>query len=89
MTTIELQIAMDNNLIAKTRELAIRHFGDDSDASLAQVLELAFRMRLLWSRRVKLGQEETDEAISQWQFPKSLPADEDNVNIRRWLFRRM
>jgi len=54
---IELDIAMENDLIAKTRDLALRYFGDDSEVSLAQVLEMAFMMRFLWSRSVKQGQQ--------------------------------
>jgi hypothetical protein len=46
---VELNIEIDNDLIAKTRDLALRYFGDDGDASLAQVLEVAFTMRCLWS----------------------------------------
>ena len=34
------------------------------------------------------GQEETDEAVSQWQFPELSVTGEDNDKIRRWLFRR-
>jgi len=44
---VDLDIEMDNDLIAKTRELALRYFGDNSDVSLAQVLEVAFWMRYL------------------------------------------
>jgi hypothetical protein len=85
---IELDIAMDNNLVTKTRELAVQYFGDDSEASLAQVLELAFRMRSLWSRSVRMGQQETDESVSKWEFPESQTNRENNGNIQNWLFRR-
>ena len=85
---IELDIAMANDLIAKTRDLALRYFGDDSDASLAQVLEMAFTMRCLWSRSVRIGQQETGEAVSKWEFPESKIRQEDNGSIQKWLFRR-
>ena len=85
---IELEIRMDKELIDKTRNLATRYFGDDSEESLAQVLEIAFKMRCLWSSSIIKGQEETDEAISQWQFPESPVTGEDSDKIRRWLFRR-
>lgn len=88
MAIIELEIAMDNNLVAKTRELAIQYFGDDSETSLAQVLELAFRMRLLWSRSVRTGQHETGEALSAWEFPESTVNLDNNGGIKNWLFRR-
>lgn len=88
MGMVELDIEMGNDLIAKTCDLACRYFGDDSDASLAQVLEVAFMMRCLWSRSVRKGQQETDEAASNWEFPESPVTEENNSNIRRWLFRR-
>ena len=88
MEMIELDIVMQNDLIAKTRDLALRYFGDDSDASLAQVLEVAFRMRCLWSRSIDEGQDETEEAISKWEFPESTTNRENNVSMQNWLFRR-
>ena len=88
MEMIELDIAMGNDLIAKTRDLAVRYFGDDSDASLAQVLEMAFTMRCLWSRSVKQGQQETGEAASTWEFPESTVKQESSDSIQNWLFRR-
>ena len=88
MEMIELDIGMENNLIAKTRELAVRYFGDDSEVSLAQVLEVAFKMRSLWSHSVKQGQLETNEVVSKWEFPESTTNRENNVSIQNWLFRR-
>jgi len=85
---VELDIEMGNDLIAKTHDLAVRYFGDDSDASVAQVLEVAFRMRCLWSRSVKEGQQETDEAVTEWEFPGPPVTKENNGTIRDWLFRR-
>ena len=88
MEIIELDMAMENDLIAKTRDLALRYFGDASDASLAQVLEMAFTMRCLWSRSVRIGQQETGEAVSIWEFPESTIRQENNSSIQKWLFRR-
>ena len=87
METVELEIEMDNELITKMRNLALQYFGDDTDASLGRVLEVAFRMRVLWSGSIIKGQEETDETISQWQFPESAVTGEDSDKIRIWLFR--
>jgi hypothetical protein len=86
--TIELEIAIENDLITKTRDLAVRYFDGDSDECLAQVVEMAFRMRSLWSRSIKQGQQETDEAVSTWEFPESTPGQEDSDSIQNWLFRR-
>ena len=88
MDMVELDIEMDNDLIVKTRDLALRYFGDDGDASLAQVLETAFRMRCLWSRSVRIGQQETGEAVSTWEFPESTVKQENSDSIQNWLFRR-
>ena len=88
MEMIEIDIAMENDLITKTRDLAVRYFGDASDASLTQVLEMAFTMRCLWSRSVRMGQQETGEAVSTWEFPESSTNRENNVSIQNWLFRR-
>ena len=88
MGMIEIDIGMDNNLTAKTCELAVRYFGDASEASLAQVLEMAFTMRCLWSRSVRIGQQETGEAVSAWDFPESTVKQENSDSIQDWLFRR-
>lgn len=88
MEMVELDIAMENDLIVKTRDLAVRYFGDDSDASLAQVLEMAFTMRCLWSRSVRMGQQETGEAVSTWELPESTAKPENSDSIQDWLFRR-
>ena len=88
MEMVELDIEMDNGLIANTRDLAARYFGDDSDASLAQVLQVAFRMRCLWSHSVKESQLETNEAVSSWDFAESPVSKENGSSIRNWLFRR-
>ena len=88
MEMVELDIEMDSGLIAKTRDLAVRYFGDDGDASLAQVLEVAFRIRYLWSHSVKDGQLDTDEVVSKWEFAESPITGENNNTIQRWLFRR-
>jgi len=85
---VELEIKMGNDLIAKIHDLALRYFGDDSDVSLAQVLEVAFRMRCLWSRSVTRGQQEADEAVSSWEFAESPLTEENTGSISDWLFRR-
>ena len=88
METVELEVEMDNELITKTHNLALRYLGDDTDASLARVIEVAFRMRCLWSRSIEKGQDETEEAISKWEFPKSSVTGRNDDNISDWLFRR-
>jgi len=88
MGMVELDVQMGNDLIAKVRNLAIRYFGDDTDASRAQVLEAAIRMRCIWSRLVTKGQKEIDETATEWEFPSFPVISENDVIIRNWLFRR-
>jgi hypothetical protein len=88
MEMAELEIEMDNELISQTKNLALRYFGDDTDISVARVIELAFRMRYLFSRSFMSGQGETDEAVSKWEFPKSPVTGKNDDNINSWLFRR-
>ena len=88
MEVVDLEIEVENDLVTKTHDLAVRYFGDASDASLAQVLEMAFTMRCLWSRSVRMGQQETGEAVSIWEFPESTIRQENNSSIQKWLFRR-
>ncbi|MFC1919481.1 hypothetical protein ACFLWX_01645 [Chloroflexota bacterium] len=88
METVELDVDLDKDLAAKVHDLAIRYFGDTSDASLAQVLEVAFRMRCLFSRLARMGQQETDEAVSNWEFPEPAVKQENSDSIQDWLFRR-
>jgi hypothetical protein len=85
---IELDIAMGNDLITRTHDLAKRYFGDDGDESLARVLEIAFAMRSLWSYSITRGQQEASEAVSTWEFPDSATNRESNAGIQNWLFRR-
>ena len=88
MEMVELDIEMDNSLVAKTHDLAQRYFGDDSESSMAQVLELAFRMRSLWGHSIGVGQQDINEAVSNWEFPESTEKRDSNGRIQNWLFRR-
>jgi hypothetical protein len=85
---VELDIVMGDDLIGKTRDLAMRYFGDDNDESLARVLRLAFAMRCLWSQSVQGGQHEVDEVVSNWEVSESPVSEENTGTISNWLFRR-
>jgi len=85
---VELNLVVGDDLVAKTRDLAVRYFGDDGDESLARVLELAFAMRCLWSQSLVSGQQEVDEVVSSWGFSESPSNEEDTGIIIDWLFRR-
>jgi hypothetical protein len=88
LETVELNIVMGDDLIGKTRDLAVRYFGDDNDESLARVLQLALAMRCLWSQSVQGGQHEVDEVVSNWEFSESSVSEENTGTISSWLFRR-
>ena len=88
MQTVELDIVMGDDLIGKTRDLAVRYFGNDSDESLARVLQLAFAMRRLWSQSVQGGQHEVDEVVSNWESCESAVSEGNTGTISSWLFRR-
>lgn len=88
MQTAELDIVIGDDLIAKTRDLAVRHFGDDSDESLARVLQLTLAMRCLWSHSVLSGQHEVSDVVSNWEFLESPVSGENTGTINDWLFRR-
>lgn len=88
MQTVELDIEMADDLISKTRDLAMRYFGNDGDESLARLLALAFLMRWLWSHSVQSGQHEVNEAVSNWEFLESPLTEENTGTINSWLFRR-
>jgi hypothetical protein len=85
---VELDIVMGEDLIGKTRDLAVKYFGDDNDESLARVLQLAFAMRCLWSQSVQGGQHEVDEVVSNWEFSESPVSEENTGTVSSWLFRR-
>ncbi len=84
----ELNIYIESNLLEEIAGIAIRQYGDDSEASRQRVVETALEMRILWSGLIVKGQDETDEAVSQWQFPESVATPEDEDDILRWMFRR-
>jgi hypothetical protein len=84
----ELEICLDGKLLEGISELAIKHYGEDSEATRQRVVETALEMRMLWSRSVKQGQELTREAVSGWEFPESLPSRENTRKIQDWVFRR-
>ena len=85
---VELDIVMGDDLIVKTRDLAVRYFGNDNDESLARVFQLAFAMRRLWSQSVQGGQHEVDKVVSNWEFSESPVSEENTGTISNWLFRR-
>lgn len=86
MTNLEL--CLEDKLLKGLSELAIKHYGEDSESSRRHVIETALEMRIIWSHSIERGQQETDEAVSKWEFPESTVKREDSDSIQNWLFRR-
>ena len=84
----DLDIQANDRLLGVIKRLAIRLYGDDSEASRKRVVETALEMRIVWSNLVERGQQETDEAVSNWEFSESSVTEENAGTISDWLFRR-
>ena len=57
----EIDIELDSDLIRGVKRLAVSHYGDSSDTSMARVAESALEMCLLWLDLVKEGGNEIEE----------------------------
>ncbi len=86
MTNLEL--CLEDKLLRGISELAVRHYGEDSESSRERVVEAALKMRLVWSKSVEKGQQETDERVSSWEFSQPPTIKEDTATVSDWLFRR-
>jgi hypothetical protein len=84
----ELEIYLDGKLLEGISDLAVKHYGEDSESSRRRVIETALKMRIVWSNSIEMGQQETDEAVSNWEFPESPVTEENTGSINNWLFRR-
>jgi hypothetical protein len=84
----DLDILANDRLLVVIKRLAIKLYGDDSEASQKRVIETALEMRIVWSHLVEKGQQETDEAVSNWEFAESPVTEENTGTISNWLFRR-
>lgn len=84
----ELEIYLDGKLLEGISELAVKHYGEDSELSRKRVVETALEMRIIWSNSIERGQQETNEAVSNWEFSESPANGKDTSTINDWLFRR-
>ena len=84
----ELEIYLEGKLLEGIRKLAVKHYGEDSEASQKRVVETALEMRIVWSNLVERGQQETNEAVSKWECSESSVTEENTSTISDWLFRR-
>ena len=82
-----LEIELTRELVEGIKDLAMRHYGNNGDASVSQVIEDALVMRLmLWERLGNPG-EEVGEPITNWE-PQELEGEKAKTEIQDWLFRR-
>jgi len=66
----------------------VKHYGEDSESSRRRVIETALKMRMVWSNSIVRGQQETDEAVSKWEFSEPAVSEGNAGVINDWLFRR-
>jgi len=83
-----LELCLEDKLLKGISELAVKHYGEDSESSRRRVIETALKMRIVWSNSIDIGQQETGEAVSNWEFPESQVTQENTGGIKDWLFRR-
>ena len=83
-----LDINIDDKLDEEISRLAVKHYGDDSEASQRRLIETALMMRIFWSNSVEKEQQETDDTISHWEFEEPKVNENYSDIIGDWLFRR-
>ena len=84
----ELDIELDNDLIERVKDVAVRHYGDGGNASITRVAEAALKMRLLWTTLVEGDGNVIDEPIVNWEFGDSQGVRQLTDEIRGMLFKR-
>ena len=77
-----------NELVEGVKYLAVRHYGDCSEASISRVVESALEMSLLATELIQGGANETEEPIADWEFVDAQPSEQLAAEIRSQLFRR-
>lgn len=81
------EIHIEDSLMDSINRLAVRHWGDASQASVLRETEIALELFLVWLDRVEGGENGIGEPITSWEFPASPIVNENANGIRRWLFR--
>jgi hypothetical protein len=84
----EIDIEADDDLVEGVKRLAVRHYGDDSEASQQRVVESALDMRILWAHLGEGGKDEIEEPIANWEFGNGQPAKQFPDEVGGWLFKR-
>ena len=82
-----LEIELTKELTEGIKDLAMRHYGNDEDASVSRVIEDALLVRLVLLEGLGKAGQEVDEPIINWE-PEELGEEEPTASIQDWLFRR-
>ena len=85
MANIDIE---SDELVEGVKYLAVRHYGDVSEASIRRVVESALQMRLLSIILAEGGGNTIEEPITDWEFANKQPAEQLPAEIQSWLFRR-
>ena len=86
MATLEIEIGAD--LLKAAKSLALRHYGDDEDASVSRVIEAALMMRLLWLHLVEVAGREVSEPVANWEFGDDEASEQVGADLGNLLFKR-
>ena len=82
-----LEIEIGNELIEGIKDLAMRHYGNNEDASVSRVVEDALLVRMVLMEGLGSAGQEVEEPIINW-VPQELGGEEPTAAIQNWLFRR-
>ena len=85
---MDLNIELGDEVIERSRAIAMRHYGDSGDASVGRVVDSALKMRLLSITLAEVTGNETEEPIADWEFANKQPAGQLPAEIQSWLFRK-
>ena len=67
------EIHIEDSLMRSISHLAVRHWGDASEASVLRETEIALELMLVWLDRVEGGEKEIDEPIYRFRNGERTP----------------
>jgi hypothetical protein len=84
----ELDVELGKDLLEQVRQLSVHLCGDATDASVARVVEMALKMRLLWESQANVGPSAMEEPVTNWEFPNASGPTSERLphNLGGWLF---
>jgi hypothetical protein len=85
---VNLPIELNNELIEAVKDLAQRHYGDTTDASIGHVVEASLKIRLLCLELAEGSGSEIEEPMVNWEFADKQPSQQLPSGIREFLFKK-